>query len=485
MKLSPILGWFTAALMLSSLTACQKKPDVNALQTPGPKIVSAEPTSFDAITKHLDAGGGLYFYLSTDTLLKEASEKLPEIVPTLINMGKMDAATKARVEAGWKSLAQFIAKSGLNEISGFGASSIALEPGYYQNKWMIHHYAAQSNGLFWKLHGSTPNAVDFASYLPAKTALASSGNLKLEPLWNALNQEAATNADLKQGLDLVTQQFQTATGLDLAALLASLGPNYSTVVTLDESRMTTLPGGPNGQPLTIPEPGLAIFIQVQDDVLINRLDQQLSAIPMVTKSTEGDLQMRLISVPLPMPFLRPMLAWKKGLLILTSNDLLLREMLDVKAGKKPGLSADAGFKKLMTGLPATGCKFAFLSPSFQKTINDVQLRTMQKNQAADPTAQKIMQYVQNFAQQGATCAVVEETPEGLLATSHGGTGPDKIVAACAIAPAAVLSAIAIPAFIKAKQQAELRKNQTVPPQPAPAMPLQPTIPPAPAATPNP
>ena len=454
MKLSLALKGCTLALLLSSLAACQKQAP-----TPppaAPKLVSAEPTSFDAIAKHLDSGGGLYFYLSTENFLKSASDNLGEIVPTLLAMGKMDPAAKATAEAAWKSLAQLTAKSGLNEISGFGASSIALEPGYYQNKWMLHHYEGKGNGLIWQLHGSMPNALDWVPYLPAKTAAASSGNLKLAPIWNALNQEAATNADLKQGLDLATQQLQKATGLDLAALLASLGPNYSMVVTLDETRPTNLPGGPNGQPLTLPEPGLAICIQVQDDLLINRLDQALSTNPMVTKSQETEWSLRTLALPLPMPFLRPTVAWKKGLLVLTSSDLLLREMLDVKAGKKPGLAADPTFKKLMTGLPAAGCGFSYLAPSFQKTINDVQFKTMQKDQAmTDPAAQKLMQYnTQSLLQAGATCAVTEETPEGWIGTSHGGTGPDKMVAACAVAPAAILSAVAVPNFLRARARSE-------------------------------
>jgi len=459
MKHSSPLGWFTAALMLSSLAACQKNTYENAAPAPvlppaTPKIVSAEPSSFDAIAKHLNPGGGMYFYLSTESFLKAASDRLSEMVPMFMSMCKMDDAAKSKTEAAWKSLSQFTAQSGVKDITGFGASSIALEPGYYQTKWMVHHNEANGNGLLWKIHGSTPNALDFASYLPAKTALASSGNLKLEPIWNALNQEATTNADLKQGIDLATQQFQEKTGLNLPALLASLGPNYSMVITLDETRMTTIPGGSNGQTLTIPEPGLAIFIQVQNDVLINRLDQQLSALPMVTKSVEGDLQMRSVSMPLPMPFLRPVVAWKKGLLILTSSDLLLHEMLDVKAGKKPGLAAEAGFKKLITGLPTTGCKFGYVAPSFQKTINDMQFQTMQKgNATTDPAMQKFMQYVQSLTQTGAACGVVEETSEGWIGTSHGNTGPDKIVALCAVAPVAIIAGAAVPAVIAAREKA--------------------------------
>ncbi|MEI8233551.1 MAG: hypothetical protein WCH57_02565 [Verrucomicrobiota bacterium] len=468
MKFPPALRWFPAALMLASLAGCQKKAaplPPQALPKPSPaatKIVSAEPSSFDAIAGHLDAGGGFYFYLSTEAFLKAASHKLAEIASMAMDAGKMDDATKAKAEAGWKSLSHFTANSGLKEISGFGASSIALEPGYYQNKWMLHHYEDKGSGLIWKLHGLTPNALDFTAYLPGHTALAFSKNQKLAPIWDALNQEAATNADLRQGLDLLTQQVQQSTGLNLPALLASLGPNYSFILTLDESRMTTIPGGANGQQFTIPEPALALFIQVQDDVLINRIDQQLSAIPMVIKTDEGDLKIRGIAMPLPMPFLRPVVAWKKGLLIVSSSEPLLREMLDVKAGKKPGLAAAPAFQKLMTGMPAAGYAFGYVGPTLQKTIQGIQSATLKQDKnGTDPAVQKMLQYVYNATKQGAACTVVEETPEGWVGTSHGGSGPTQIVSVGAIVPAAVLAGAAVPAFVKARA-----KSQAIMGQPA-------------------
>jgi hypothetical protein len=230
--------------MLASLAGCQKKaaplqPQVPPLQPSPAKIVSAEPTSFDAVTRHLDPGGSFYLYLSTESFIKSLSEKWAEAGPLLFSAVTCkidDEAAKARAQAFWQSASVIAARCGLNEITGVGASSIATEPGYYQGKWMVHHAPDKANGLIWKIGGNTPNALDFINYLPEKTALGSSGNLKLQPIWEALTQEAAINPDLKQKLDLASQQFQKFTGLDLAALLASLGPNYSLALTLHGSR---------------------------------------------------------------------------------------------------------------------------------------------------------------------------------------------------------------------------------------------------------
>jgi len=430
MKLSSALGWFTAALMISSLAACQKKvgetaccPQTSAPQAAAPQIVSAEPNSFDAIAKNLNPGGSMYVYLSTENFLKEVSDNCAKLAPMVMGSVPLDAAGKAKADAAWKSLSTFAAKSGLNEVSGFGASTIALEPGYYQTKWMLHHYKDKGNGLIWKIANVGPNALDFLSYLPASTALGSSGNLKLEPIWSALNQEAATNADLRQGLDMAATQFKAMSGMDLPALLASLGPNYSMVITLDENRKATLPLGATGQTLTIPEPAFALCIQVQDDVLIKRLDQELSKNPMVAQANEGDLTMRIVGMPFFPPYVRPTVAWKKGLLILSSNDALIREMFEVKAGKKQGLAANANLKKLMTGMPSNARKFAYVSESFQKAVREIQLLSMEQDTKTDPKIKALLKNIYATAEQGTGVAVTEETPEGWVGTLHMKTLP--------------------------------------------------------------
>lgn len=431
-----MLAGFSAVLLLSSFPACQKKPvapaapPAPAVQAPTPvppppappQLVSAEPNSFDAIAKHLDSGGGMYLYFSTETLLKTLSENGAGAVPALLASDKMDDAQKLKAAAVWNSLRKVAAQSGLKQISGFGASTIALEPGYYQNKWMLHHYPGQSDGLIWKLSGSTPNALDLIAYLPEKTALASSGNLKLEPIWNALNQEAANNPDLKRALETAVAQFQQKTGLDLPALLASLGPNFTLTLTLDESHPTPLPAANGEQPQTIPEPALLISIEVQDDVLINKLDQELSKNPMVAKSEEDGLTLRTLVLPIPLPFVRPTVAWKKGLLILASNDALIHEMLAVKAGRKPGLAANALFKKLMTGLPETGCNFGYISPLLQKTVRTVQLMQLAQDKKTDPAVKKLIESLYKIVPTKTVCGVTQETSEGWIGIRHDDTG---------------------------------------------------------------
>lgn len=464
MNLSCMFPRVSAALILLAVGGCQKAPVNSSSQSPqnpaqSPlsvprKLVSAEPSSFDQVTRNLDAGGSAYLYLSTETFLKQASDKLAEVAPVLLSAAKMSGVEKDKAEAAWKSISRVTATSGLKEITGFGASSIALSPGYYQTKWMLHHYEGKGDGFLWKLSGSASDALDIIAYLPANTAMAGSGDFTFEPIWNALTQEAATNSDLHEKLQSITQPFEQMSGLKLDHLLASIGPSYSYVLTLDETRKATLPGGPGGNSITLPEPALAVLIQVKDEALLARLDQELTKAPGVVNADQPEMKVRVIPVPVPMPFVRPAVAWKKDLLILTSNEALARELFDVKAGKKAGIAGSAEFKKMMANMPAQASQFQFVTPVFQKTVKELQTTAMQGNPGVDPAVQQMLMQMIGSDKPQWSCSMVQDTPEGLLGTIHSASGATQVVAIGAAAPVGLLSAFAVPNFLRAHKRSQ-------------------------------
>lgn len=425
MKALPPLRWITAALIVASLAGCQKKPaPIPAEPTPpvaAPKIVSAEPTSFEAVTRNLDPGGRAFCYFSTEALIKTLSEKWTDAGPLLFAAvtGKLDDAARAKAQGLWNATTAMAAKCGLAEVTGVGTSTIALEPNYFQTKWMVHHARGKGEGVIWKIGGSTPNSLDFIGYLPEKTALASSGNLKLKPIWDALVDEGKRNPELQQQLDQAASQFQlAASGLELPSLLASLGPNYSVALALDESRPVTLPMPGASAPISFAEPALAIFVQVQDDVLIRRIEEQLSKNPQAVKSEEEGLTLYVISLPIPLGFLRPAIGWKQGQLILASNDAVIREMMAVKAGKKPGLAASAGFQKLRSGMPETGCKFSYASPVFFDTMNRLQRAQLETGTGSNEPLARLMLYFNRITPPQTIFGMHWETDEGWLGMSR-------------------------------------------------------------------
>ena len=462
-------GWVPAAAILLGATACQKCPlSSNAAPPPqggsaAPSTVSAgalpalaksaEPSSFEAVARHLDFGGGFLLYLSTESFLKAASTKLNEMVPLFLSVAKNAGTDKAQAEAIWKSVSRVTAQSGIDEISGLGMSSIALEPGFYQTKSLLHHYEGKGNGFLWKMSGGKAQALDLVPYLPAQTAFAGSSDLTLVPLWEALVREAGNNQALAQGIQAVTMGLELQSGLKLEKLLSGIGPNYSVVLTLDPAHMTTVPAGDKA--LTIPEPALAIVVQVQDESLLNRVDQETAKIPGIIKKDTNELKLRVIPVPLPFPFLHPAVAWKSGMLIVTSNEALIHEMLEIKAGKKTGLAALPEYKKLTAGLPPSVSGFQFIAPIFQKTMMQVQMAQMQQNAGVqDPAMKQIMEYMIGSAPSQWAVGVAQNTPEGWLSIGRGSIGPTQLATAALALPAGVMAGIAVPNFTRAKGRSE-------------------------------
>ena len=470
MNIPSVLQRISVLLFLLTATSCQKPAATSSAPPPAPnsgspaapaitapavqgKITPAEPSSFDAVARNLDSGGGLYFYLSTEAFMQAAAKKLTEFEPLILSVAKISPDDKAKGEQGWKALSGLVADSGIGDVSGFGVSSIALEPGYYQTKWMFHHYPGKGNGFLWNLSGTESRAMEIIPFLPTTTALAASWDLTLAPAWDAILKAAGANPEMSKGLQMATQQFEQSSGLSLANLLKGIGPNYSLVLTLDEKRVTSLPAGATGGTVTIPEPTLGIIVQIRDEALIQPLEREIVKIPGIIQADRGDLKVRVIPVPAPLPFIHPAIAWSKDRIMIVSNEALIQEMLDVKAGRKPGLASLPDYKKLAAGFPEKGAQFQFVSPSFRKTVAEFQKIAL-KQPGMDDGAKRILEYMIQNTDQGWVCAAAQNTPEGFLGIAHGQTGPAQIATVGMVVPAALVTAIAVPNFTRAKGRSE-------------------------------
>ncbi len=454
----------SAALILSGFAACQKAPEKGSTASaPAPadaKTVSAEPSSFDAVARHLDKGGGLYAYFSAEGVLSACSEVLRNAETALFSQHLLPDEQKAQYQAVWKTMKPILANSGIGEISGFGISSLALRPGYYRTKTILHHYAGKGNGFFWKLTGDQARALELVNWLPEGTAAAASFDITLEPLWAELNKQAAGSELLRAWLDQATQQLLASSGLELPKLLAGLGPNYSYVIALDESKPFTIPAP--GSQVAIPEPRAALMIQIRDEALIQRLESELAKLPNLSAADQGDLKVRKIGVPIPLPFLTPVIAWKQGLVILSSNEALVHEMLEVKGGKKPGLAATAAFKQAMEGLPSPAASFAYVAPIFGKTMAEIQTMSLnQPGNPADPAIKKMIQSLMGMQSTEPAATVGQTIEEGCLTVGNGGVGPRQMASMVMAVPLGAFAGAATaakPNFARAKDRSEATRT---------------------------
>jgi hypothetical protein len=443
-----------AGILLFS--SCDKKSNAPGSNDSGKPSVSAEKNSFKEVTSQLDAGGDFYLYLGTEQVLSGLSGKISgwrELVGSLPDTRE----DREQVSHVFDVITHLISESGIEDVSGLGVSSIARENGLYRTKTFLHHYPGKGAGFGWTLFGQKPHELTSLNFLPANTALAMFSDTDVPLLWSVIEKECERSGipQVDEHLKTFVLNFERGTGLKWNDVLASLGGEYGIVMTLDDTKMISVPMA--GHPLQIPEPGLMLVAKVKNDIIFDRIDKAMQqAGQTVIRVDKGDLKMRTMPVPLPLPIqFRPTVATSDGYLFISTSDSVIQEAIAVKGGQKPGLKSTEEFKRLSAGIPTQGNQLYYMSRRFGETMIEIQRQTLAMNSGAEP---KVRQLFETFLRPGkATFAysVTANTDEGLLSVGNGNQQPAKTILAMGIAlPAGLLSAIAIPNFVKARQTAQ-------------------------------
>ena len=172
------------------LTGCKKKEEA---PVPVPKaakalIISAEKNSFEEVTAKLDPGGNLFCYMSTEQALERLSNRVAAASNLLSNLPNIPGTGRQNLGNFLAVLSGVINESGISQVSGLGASSIAREPGFYYSKVVIHHYPGRNAGLIWSLFGREAHPLRQLDMLPESTALAFGSDFDLPLIWKKLRQ---------------------------------------------------------------------------------------------------------------------------------------------------------------------------------------------------------------------------------------------------------------------------------------------------------
>jgi hypothetical protein len=448
---------FACSVTLVLLAGCQKKEEslppepMPAPKPAKPALVSAVHNSFDEVTAKLDKGGNFYLYLSTEQVLTNLSDSLSRASNLVSSLPNIPGTGRETLDKVFSVLEVVVKESGISEISGVGMSSIAREPELFYNKSVVHHYPGQNAGMIWTFFGKASHPLTELDLLPETTALAVSLDFDLPLLWTNIQQVAQTLAvpEVSAGLDTAPGKFKELTGLDLDAALNSFAGEYGVILTLDQTKMITIPLGLKS--MEIPTPALCLLFKVNSNLIFDRVDQVLKGNPLLTKVDEPDLKMRTMTLPLPLPLaVRPSLARVGDYMLLASTDDLVREIVDVKSGKKKGFKTTDGFKRLAQGVPSEGNNFALVTSVFGTTMAQVQKRNLASS-GMDPEAlKKFDQLFQAKFTNAGAYSVSANGPDGWVATGNGASQGATAVILPAVAVGGLLAAIAIPNFVKAR-----------------------------------
>lgn len=419
-----------------------------ALRAQAPAAKVAEVTSFEDVTARLDRGGSVYLYLSTAQWL----EGLAQTVAGFREVADASVASPGeRQEMGrWFDLGiDVIKKSGVEQISGFGMSSIAVEPGLYRNITFLHHSRGKAAGLLHDLAGVAPHALTTLDLLPADTAMAGFTDFNLELLVNFLRSESSSLPEAQSGIEAGLAQFTLLAGMPLETALQSLGGEAGLVLTLDRARVVELPAVVAPAPPTIPVPRLALVLETRNDQIFQRVDQAMGGFPGVIKIDEGTLHMRTMTYPVSAKFtVRATLAQTEKYLILATDDSLVRDMLAAqKSGR--GWKSTPEFQKMAAGLPAEGNGFSVGSQFFAEAYTKFRRDMLKSSARSTPGEDAIAQKLLNSQTIPSSYTVSSHVEDGWLTVSKSSQSMTQMVAPLVLLPVAAMSAnAAIPFFNK-------------------------------------
>ncbi|MDP9003754.1 MAG: hypothetical protein M3N12_03075, partial [Verrucomicrobiota bacterium] len=350
-----------------------------------------------------------------------------------------------------------VKKSGLEDVTGIGASSFALESGLHRNKVFIHHYKGKGTGFLWTAFGKAPHRLTALDLLPADTALAGFADVDLAQLIGVVRQEIEQSgvAEAKQGLEMALLQFSAAAGISLDEVLQSLGGSMGIIVTLDISKNITVPVGGEGQ--TIPAPRLALVWEVKDDRIFKQVEKAVAPMPGLVRVDEPNLRMRTMPLPLPIMEVRPTAAQWGNYLIVASDDKLIRDIIAAQKDGK-GLKATPEFAKQSAGLPTEGNAFQIVTQLFADTWSRFQSGMMKSQSGMTQQQVAMMQKLVSFQNPSATYSVSGHLENGWLMVSKSNHGASRLIVAAVAVPVAIAAAVAMPAFAKARDQSKATKS---------------------------
>lgn len=461
-SLSRISTVALAGLAVALVFGCSKNqpaPVNPATGKPSSSVfVSVSKTSFNDVTSQLDPGGNFYLYLGTAQWLENLSAKIEQARDTFASMPDISDEERSNVDRAFVVINDLVQDSGIQDLTGIGASSIEIEHGLFRNVALLHHYAdkGKGDGFLWNLNGRGPVDLDSLGLglLPADTALAmfSEGDLGL--LWNVAQKEAASSGipGATEQVQKLPAQFEAKTGIKWDTFLNSLGGEFGFVLTLDPSNTVTIPYPP-ASPMNIPAPGLMFVVKVNDDTIFDRIDQKLKETQMGTTEDKPGLKMRTVTVPLPLPIqLRPSAASSAGYLFVASSDDLIERALDVKSGKEPGLKSTDEFKRLSQHIQTDGNQFCYVSSLFGQTIVDIQKQVMANAPGKSAQAQWIQSLFQSHPAYAYSVGI--NTSEGFEIVGNSSQSYAKVALLPAVVVPAALAGIAVPNFVKAREAAQ-------------------------------
>jgi hypothetical protein len=457
MRNHPLSLHLSALVFFSGLTAgsaAEQQPQSPASGTGKTGSELVRKTSFKEVTSQLDSGGTMYLYLSTDQWLARLGSDVSALRDFIASLPNASDPNREQVEHVFDFLAKAIHECGVEQLAGVGASNVELAPGLYRTKWILHAREGSGEGPFWNLLGQQAHPLTSINMLPTNTALAMIGDVDPASAWRAIERWAQDSKwpEAARGLDEWQKNFEKGTKLSWAKLLDSVNGEAGVILTLDNSRKVKLPVG--GETLELPEPGLVLLVKVKNDMLYDRLSQQLKGNSQTVETDEAGLKMCAMPLPLPLPMPVSLTVASTGDYFLASTSPeLVRSVLGARRDGGAALVKNEEFKGLLQHLPEQGNQIVYLDKRFSSTLIELQRKGMQAG-SKSPAQSALFERFLGGREASFGLAISGRTPTGWQSVSVGNRDASGALLMPAVAAVAIPAAMVLPALAKAKSRAQ-------------------------------
>jgi hypothetical protein len=407
-----------------------------------PPVVS--PNSFQAVTSHLDPGGDLYLYVNPEDWLKGLSGQINQWRNLATAVPGSNPTDRLNVVRFFDLLTSVVKNSGVEDVGGFGMSSIVREKGLYRSTYMLYHAKGKDSGYLWSVFGKKPHPLDGIDLLPASTVFASFSDIDLPLVWSILDKEIGQSGipSAKETLQTVPLQFNAMTGVGFDTFLRSLDGTYGVVLSTDEAKQ-------------FPDFSIMLVLKVKDETVFNVFDKTIMSSPGVVRTDRSGLKMRTLPQQGSPPFsMRPSIAQGGGYFFLSSSDRLIEQAIAAKTGTTPSLRSRDEFKMLSQGIPEQGNSFLFTSHKATEMLTTLLQSRMGAGPAGfDGIQAQLLAGMFGASRSYGTYRVSANTDEGFLSVGNGGQNP----ASLAMLPFSMVPLMAattvVPSLMRSRQAA--------------------------------
>ena len=421
-----------------------------------PEVAPRADSRLPVVGRYLNSGGDLYLAMDSGEWTKELDMALARL------QGFFETTLAEEKREGMDLLFHFVHSflrdSGVRDLGGFGASSVALAEDLHHNRLFLQHPAGGPRGFLWDALTGENLPLALLQRLPANTAFARWGIVRPLPVWQWLN-----NAVKESGNEEFVAGFQEAladlaeSGIDLERCVASLKGGVGFVATADPERSSKLPLG-RDRVLEMPALAGALVAEVTDDTLFDLIGKMLADRGKEFERVERNgvrallLQEERIE-DLGFSF-RVTVARFEDLLVVSTSDVLVETL----AAKRGGLTETPHFRRCQQSMPQEGFAFLYLSPVASRVACDAIVKL-----AADeaPEAAGVVAAWYAPMRDLSSWSVTLRTPDGVAVVANQSAGAAQLL--LTHGPAAhlpILGGAMIPALAGAREKAQLANDQS-------------------------